>query len=79
MSLFRLDGFVAFWQVSFFGEMSCVVCREHFVAGLHLSLFVVYFFLRSNIRFAKGCSLESCCGLATILLFVSRWGFKHSC
>lgn len=54
MSLFRLDGFVAFWQVSFFGEMSCVVCREHFVAGLHLSLFVVYFFFKKQYQVCQG-------------------------
>lgn len=43
MSLFRLAGVVALCLIGFLIEMCCVVCREHFVAGLHLNMFVVCF------------------------------------
>lgn len=66
------------WLFSWEKCLVQLVCREHFAAGLRLNMFVVDLFFRGNIRFAKGFSLEYCSGLATILLFVSRWGFKHS-
>lgn len=41
---FRLAGFVALWLVGFVGEVSYVVCRQHFIAGLYLNMFGVCFF-----------------------------------